>query len=651
MKPNSCLQTKICTALLLAAFAVTSPEATAETDHGILERVGSLFADVPRWLDLFGEKAQDLIGPGLGFGEPENGGQKARREFEEAYPVNAGAVVSISNEFGAGEIRVATWDNQVVRVAAAILVTAESAALAEEIAQAVEIKVTPPGSSPPRAESLAEIRTVLPDLRNGQGKPSIQVNYAVTVPRNVGITVRNDFGDTMLAGIGGPVAVDSRYGAVSLRNCSGEVHVRSRGEFPVQAQDLKKGGTFDLHYARAEFAGIEGFLHVKNFWGSVALRGLNPESNVDVTSESGPVYLQLTEDVAPDLEATVLFGEIESDIELSRAAHGNVTIARSPSIESQQHIALQATFAPILIQAHDGSPMAQSAAVAGARQPFKEVSSETLEIPESSAVTVRAVAGDIHVKGADELKTQITTTKFVRVNSEANVRAALQALDVKIEPTGAGVTLTTAVTDNMAALGCTTHRIDILIECPRTVALDIQAAAGHTAVEGTGGTVVVRQETGSVAAEHVKGRLELANQKGDIDVTECAGPVNATAYFGNIAMKNIYGKMTTTCIEGKTIIETPHAEIEAKNSGGDVRINSFEAIAGNYNVTAEQGNIAILLPPEPAATLSATAEFGVIRSAIPLTGNKKKDYEEFSKPGTGPHRITLKTRHGDILID
>ena len=652
MTPYPSAHITIPAAIILAAAAFFAGDARADGDQGLMGRVGSLFEDVPRLLDLVGEKALDVIGPGLGFGDvEESGGFNVRREFEEAYPVSPGAVISISNEFGAGEVRVSTWDNQVVRVAAAISVAAETTALATEIAEGVEIRVTPPQNGSPSADKLAEVRTVLPDLRNGQGKPGIEVNYVVTIPRNVGITVRNDFGDTLLTGIGGAVAVDSRYGAVSLRNCLGSVHVRSRGEFPVQAQGLRQGGTFDLHYARAEFADIAGLLQIKNFWGSVALRGLAAESNVDVSCESGPVYLQLTENVAPDLEATVLFGDIESDLDLTRATHGNVTIARSPSMESRQQIVLRTTFAPIVIQAAGQGQLPSAPGAAGEYQPFKEVASQTHVLPEEATITVRAVAGDIRITGTDDAQTHVTTTKFVRVQSQANVRAALQALDVAIQATDTGLTLTTAVKDNMAALGCTSFKIDILIECPRTVSLDVQAGNGHTAIDGIGGNVLARQEAGSVAVEHVKGLLDLANQKGDIEVAECAGPVTATAYFGHIAMKDVYGRMTTTCVEGKTVIEAPHAEIEANNSGGDVRIISFDGISGNYTVTAEQGNISILLPPETDATLTATAEFGVVRSSIPLTGNKKKDFEEFTKPGTGPYRIALKTLHGDILLD
>jgi hypothetical protein len=381
------------------------------------------------------------------------------------------------------------------------------------------------------------------------------------------------------------------------------------------------------------------------------LRGLAAESNVDVSCESGPIYLQLTENVAPDLEATVLFGSIESDIGLSRATHGNVAIARSPSMESRQQIVLRTTFAPIVIQTPGQGQLPAAPGAAGDYKPFKEVASQTHVLPEDATIAVRAIAGDVRITGTDTEQTRVTTSKFVRVQNQANVRAALQALDAAIQATDAGLSVATAVKDNMAALGCTSYKIDILIECPRTVGLDVQAGNGHTAIDGIGGNVLARQEAGSLAVEHVKGLLDLANQKGDIAVSECAGPVTASAYFGHIAMKDVYGKMTTTCVEGKTVIEAPHAEIEATNSGGDVRIISFDGIGGNYTVTAEQGNISILLPPETDATLTATAESGVIRTSIPMTGNKKKDFEEFTKPGTGPYRITLRTRQGDILLD
>ena len=631
-------------AAIVALALVCAGAAGAESS--LIDRVGSVFDDVAWGFNLVGEKAQSLFGPGLGFGDEKTGGHAYAREFDQTYPVGPGATVSVSNEFGFGEVRVATWDNQLVQVYAEIAVRAESADLAQEIARSIEVRVD-------LAENLLDVRTILPDTRAETGQPTIQVNYALTIPKDANLVAKNDFGDTYVAGIGGRVAMDVRYGAIGIRDVAGPVSVRSRGEYALRAEGLRQGGTFELDGAPAEFANVAGPLKVTNFRGSVDLRNLGPEADVGVVSESGPIYYHVTEDAAPDLTATVLLGDIESDIPLSRASHGSVSVARTANIESQQRVSLRATFANILIQRDGVEPPVRTDTTSGTEL-FKEVVEHSERVADNIAVTVEAVTGNIRITGTDSRDVRIAATKFVRVQSQSNVRAALQALGFSVTHNGdEALAIRTLVADNMEALGCSSYRVDLAIECPRTAAVTVHAQDGHTSIRDTGGPVVVRQAAGAVTVQHVKAEVDLANEKGGIEVSRCAGPLKASVAHGALTLNEIYGAVTTDGLDGKTVIESPHAAVTARNTGGDVRIIAFEGIGGDYDVFVERGNISILLPPATDASLSVSAENGFVTtsSAIPLTGSIKKGRQEFIKTNTGPHRITLQTKNGDIIID
>ncbi|NIA13007.1 MAG: hypothetical protein GWP08_02920 [Nitrospiraceae bacterium] len=619
---------------------MSASPACAET--GIIERVGSVFDDLAHGFDIVGEKAQRLFGPGLGFGEDETGGFSEERTFSESYPVARESSVSITNEFG--EIRVGAWDNQVVQVSVQIMVRAESEDLAQEIARTIDIRTT-------KASNHFDARTILPDTRSGMGKPTIEVNYTVTVPRDANVTARNDFGDTYVTGVEGTLALDVRYGAIGLLDIAGAVNVRSRGEFGLRAEGLRQGGAFELDGAQAYFVRVDGALRVSNFRGSVDLRNLGPEVAVDVVSESGPIYYHVGEEEAPDLTATTLFGTFESDIPLSREVQGGVAIARSPNAESRQRIDLRATFANVVIQQEGAEPPRMPEETAGS-QLFKEGEEWGEDISENALVTIDAVVGNVRVTGTDKRRLSIQATKFVRLQSPSDVGAAMEALQFRIERhDDGGITAKTAVVGDMAALGCTSYRVDLVVECPRTVSLAITAQDGHTFVSDLGGAVTVRQTTGAVTMEYVKGALDLVNKKGDVQAVACEGPVQAKASYGDITLSDIYGDMSATCVGGKIVIESPHAGITARNTGGDVRIISFDAVAGDYDVMVEQGNISILLPPSTDASLSVKAENGYVESAVPLTGTIDRELQEFIKVNSGPHRVTLHTRSGKIRID
>ena len=189
--------------------------------------------------------------------------------------------------------------------------SAETSELAHQIGRSIDINVTP------RGDGLS-IRTLLPDTRE-MGRTRIEVNYVLTIPRDANIVCRNHFGDTLLQNVGGNVAIDSAYGVIELRNIDGEVNVRARGE-ALQAQDLAKGGTFELLGCQAEFSNIAGNLRATNFMGSVVLRSLGTEATVDITNANGPVHMYGSEFDVPGLQCEVLFGELRSHIPLGRTS-------------------------------------------------------------------------------------------------------------------------------------------------------------------------------------------------------------------------------------------------------------------------------------------------------------------------------------------
>ncbi len=615
---------------------------TAHAEASLLDRVGSIFDNIGHGLSFVGKKAGDLVGPGLGLGEKDSGEFAYVRQFSDRHPVGSGAVVALSSEFG--EIRVATWPNQVVQVAAEISVGADSADGAEQIASAIGIHVTP-------AADRIEIQTHLPDTRHAAGNVSISVNYTLTIPDDASLTVENYFGDTIVRDVGGTVTIKSQYGLVDIRQVSGPVQVRTRGAFTLEARGLEQGGSFELNGAHAVFSDIAGSLKVNNFSGPIELYDLAPEVELDITNEGGPISLHLPEDAAPDVVATCLFGGIKSDIELRRTSQGHLTIARSANVESKRHISLRSSFGDIYIK-REGRETEPGPALVEGTSPFKDVLTYTEMIPEGTEFIVEAISGDVRVEGVDEDRVHVTATQLVRVRDKDNAQAALEALVVRVEKEEGRLLVRTRVIDDMTTLGCPAYRIDLAIQCPRTSPIVVRAEDGHTAIGGTGAAIRVEQAAGAITVEHAKGALDLTNHKGDVRVLQCAGPIQVAAWYGAIELNEVYGNVVTTCEQGKTIIESLDAGAVVHNRGGDVRIIALEGIKGDYDIQVEQGNLSILLPASTDAAFEVVAENGTVYSAIPLTGTINRGVQEFhGRLTNGSHRVTLRAEDGDIRIN
>ena len=607
-----------------------------------MDKIQAGLGDLAEGLEYVGKKAEDLIGPGMGIGEAQKADYTETRPFSERYPVGPTPAVSVSNEFGA--IRVTTWDNRVVQVAAEIIAGAESADVAAEVCQGIDVNVS-------HNEDLVEIHTLFPDARRDMGVTSMEVNYTITIPRNASLITDNFFGDTMVRGVGGLVAIESQYGLVDLKDISGGVKARMHGEFPLKVAGLAHGGVFRLHGAEAEFSAISGELEVSSFGGKILLRDVAPEASVSVTSDSGPIHLVLPSGAEPDLSATVLYGGFDSDLPVTRSAQGNKLVARRPKADARQRIVLNASFADVRIEreAKEGEP--KTGVIEGAK-PFNDVVSRTEAAPEGTSLTIDAIVGDLRVEGADTDQIQIKGTRIVWVPSASKAPAALEALELQVQRDANRVALTTVATAEMADLACTSYRMDLIVACPRGIPVEIRAQSGLTAVAATDGPTTVNQVSGAISAEHTKGPLTLSNQNGDITASQCSGPVDVTARYGTVTLNYIFGELTVRCVQGRTVIETPRNAVTVRSNGGDVRILALEGVGGDYDVLVENGNLAVLTGPETDANLTLKTRNGRVHSAIPLNGSITRDAQEFhGRLKDGLHTIHLETQQGDIFLD
>lgn len=608
----------------------------------------SVLDTVNRWLKSLGEKTEEFIKPRVGNldgngGVDRRGLATSARDFQKNYPVRPNVVVAISSEFG--EIRVDAWENPVVRVRAEISVGAESVEVADEIIDAINIDVT-------EVADRIEISTKYPDTRD-RGKVAIEVNYVITVPQSANVLCSNNFGDTIVHGTSGTVAVDSRFGVVDLRELAGTVTVRAQGEFPLNASGLRNGGSFELQSTQAEFSNVSGKLQVGNFMGSVTLRDLAPDCDLDVTNQSGPIHVYLPENSKPDMAITTLYGAIQSDVPVERSSQGNLALGRVINMESPQQLTLHASFATIYIHQEGLKPSPAAPAQNGGEYVTRGIE-DSAKLADDMQVHVKATLGDVRIEGVDSETLEVKATKVVRMRIKENAEKAIEALGLRIEPENGTLMISTAVRDNMEALGCTHYRVDLVIRCPRTAPINVNAQSGFTSIEGMGSTIAVEQNKGTVTVSDCKGEegaMTVANESGDVIVTESQGPVTLTSQQGMVKTASVYGKQTLTANMGKVLVDTPKGEVTVRGRGGDVNILALDGVLGEYNVQVERGNVELVIPKTADAELWVTTKNGVPDSAVQLTGTMERDlYQGKGQLNSGQNRVDLTSDGGNVYI-
>ncbi|MFP6581188.1 MAG: DUF4097 family beta strand repeat-containing protein [Candidatus Hydrogenedentota bacterium] len=564
------------------------------------------------------------------------------REVENHYPITGSGQLFVSNQFGA--IRVSTWDNPVINMKAVIRVGAENLMQAERFAQTISVE----GS---HVDDRVELRTVYPDVDDASSV-GYTVELQITVPSTITLAAENRFGDIFVSNVNGQVNINSSYGAIGLQNLGGRVHVRAKGDFPLEVRGLPSGGTFFLRSTQSQFSDIGGTITINNYLGSIHLDQLHETAQVSATCDNGPIRLILAAGAKPSLLATTEFGDIESDFPVTRQRWGKKTLITIQSPDAQQHIELNASFGSILIQSQSLEPLKATKQLAGS-EPVREELKATIPFAEGQSLLVDAMGGDVTLE-ATGVTNEILfeATRFVRVNNVANARKALEGLAWTFDDVGTETRIRTTLESDVQALGITEYKMHLRIRYPKAANLKVVHQSGMTSVHHAEGTVGIEQKSGDVHVVGTAGAVDIAVGAGHVDVRDNTGSVTVTVEEGTIRTQNSKGVLKLEGHRGRIVMESPGASAYVRNTDGDVRIVALEGVFADIDVMTTNGNINMVIPPTSDVLLMLNAENGTVYSSFTVTGSLEKRTQTFQGRLNGAtHRVLLQTIQGNIVLD
>jgi len=608
----------------------------------VIDRIRGALDGIARGVDAVGQRASDLLGPGIGDVVNEPARHTEQRTFTERYPVDKAPVVAISNQFG--DIRLDCWNDYVVQIQAVITVGADTPETAAQLAEATQIQVNP-------SAEVVDIATRLADAQRDMGAVFTRVDYVITVPRDSSLVIENFFGDTYVQETRGLAAIDAQYGAVELRSLLGPVTVRMNGEFPLVAHGLASGGTFDISGAKADFRNVAGTLRVRAFRSEVVVSELPAEGATEIESDSGPVTLRLSPGMEPDITASAVYGSLNSSVELNRTEQPSRVLGRRAAQGAGHRVNIRAVFGDIAIEQE--APAGQLAPPSAAES---QVFNDTLSLNESaegvSRIDVRAIVGDIVIEPSPDDAISVSATRAVWVGQALSAPRALESLELRADRADGALTISTIATADMAGLGCSLYQVNLRIRVPAALPVQVSADKGEARVEGYAGPVKVALREGRIRTVNCAGPLDLDNQSGGVDIQQCAGDAKVIVRYGDCQVRQIAGKLDVNAIQGKTIVDGPGAGLVVRSAGGDVKILTLDGVRGPIDVRAEDAGINLLLDPLGNAGLSIATEDGQIFSAHPLQGGIDQNKRQFhGRLNEGTHEIRLETLRGDIIID
>ena len=566
------------------------------------------------------------------------------RQFDQIFQVDAQTNLSVSHKFG-GAIRISTWDNPIVSLQAIIKVGAKNMSLAEHFAQSIMIEAVKEGNQ-------INLESIFPDVQASAAIGGYEVELFITVPSKISVTAQNVFGDCYVNGISGDVIVDVSFGGIYLSDLSGKVNVRAKGEYPLEAKNINNGGIFFLRGTKAKLSDINGQIILNNYLGSVELDKLGDAVDISASCNNGPIELVLAENPNSYIFATADFGEITTGLPLQRQLLGRTHIAHTGSKDSSQRIELNTTFGDITIKTQSSKPIIETAVIEDAK-PFKQSESTTISVAPERQLHIDSIGGEIILEGVENSETiHLEVERVVRVQDIKKAEDALEALRWMREEKDKTIHLKTYTEGDLVGLGIKDYQVNLTIQYPMSMPIEINNADGETVVQRAEAPVTISQQKGTILMLNATAGGILTNHSGDIDIHGGNGDIKAHTVGGTIRAKQVEGDLHLESNSGKITIDTPRSSVFARNTGGDIRIIALEGVLGDFDIKTTNGDISMLIPPTSDALLVLNVKDGNIYSSFPLTGSVQKTTSTFQgRLNQATHRVVLETEDGDIKLD
>jgi len=179
---------------------------------------------------------------------------------DQTVNVTKGTKLSVNNF--AGDVNIKAWDRDAVRVQ-----------VTHSDRETVDIK---------QAESTLTIRS-----KSTRGGPSRSLDYQISVPNWMAVSVNGTYADVMAEGLGGDVTVETTHGDITVRGGSGFVSLKTvQGEVTVE----KAKGRVEVRAINEgiRLADISGDLSAESTNGSIILDRID-SSNVDLYTVNGNI--------------------------------------------------------------------------------------------------------------------------------------------------------------------------------------------------------------------------------------------------------------------------------------------------------------------------------------------------------------------------
>ena len=273
---------------------------------------------------------------------------------------------------------------------------------------------------------------------------------------------------------------------------------------------------------------------------------------------------------------------------------------------------------------------------------FTETFSRTVRIGRNGTFELGNVAGDITVTGGGGDDVRIDAVKRVRQQSEADARAIMREMEIRVTERSNQVEVRTEYPQRRRNWS---GSVDYTITLPASATVTLHSVSGDLRVTNVRGDLRADTVSGDVTASGIGRLRSVRTVSGDLMLTDVEGEdVSAGTVSGDATLRSLkVGGLTLEAVSGSlrfTDVEVARADF--RTISGDIDFTGRLARNGRYRFQSQSGDIRLAPANDAGFDLEATSFSGAVRSDYTFRSGGTVE-----SPERGPRTQSIRGTVGD----
>jgi hypothetical protein len=259
---------------------------------------------------------------GLSFSLSAQDGKEVRKEISESYKVTKDFTLGIESKYGS--IEIVNWDKNELEVVVEMIVKASSEEKANKILKNIDININEGSAG---VDFITKI-----DLKNMNGKTSVEVNYKVNAPASINVKLVQKYGSIFLEEIIGDANIVVKYGSLKAKSLVNSANKANEVAFGYSSGVIKNAGNLiaKLAYSEVKIGNVESYegkisysqFTVMNLTGKLATDAAYSDlvienvaagfKAVDISSAYGDVEVMMDENASYAYNIETKYGSLDA---------------------------------------------------------------------------------------------------------------------------------------------------------------------------------------------------------------------------------------------------------------------------------------------------------------------------------------------------